>query len=58
MTALQDKLKKEVTPQLVKEFGYKNVMMCPTVKKVSLNIGLGEAVINAKVLESAVEDMT
>ena len=58
MTTLRDKLKNEVTPQLIKEFGYKNVMRVPTVKKVSLNIGLGEAVQNAKVLESALEDMT
>lgn len=58
MTTLQEKLKKEVQPTLSKEFGYKNAMQLPTVKKVSLNIGLGEAVANAKVLENALEDMT
>jgi len=58
VTTLQDKLKSEVHPILAKEFGYKNAMQAPTVKKVSLNIGLGEAVVNAKVLEFAVADMT
>jgi len=58
VTTLQDKLKSEVLPTLTKEFGYKNVMQAPTMKKVSLNIGLGEAVLNAKVLEFAVGDLT
>ena len=44
---------KKVVPALQQEFGYKNVMEAPRVNKVSLNIGLGEAVANAKALESA-----
>jgi len=44
-------------PVLVEEFGYKNVMQAPRIEKVSLNIGLGEAVANAKALDSASSDL-
>jgi large subunit ribosomal protein L5 len=47
----------EVVPALMKEFSYGNVMQVPRVLKVTLNMGLGEAVANPKILESAVEDL-
>jgi len=49
---------KQVIPALVKEFGYKNVMAVPKIQKVSLNIGLGEATQNAKLLDGAVTELT
>jgi large subunit ribosomal protein L5 len=51
------RFKAEIVPQLVKEFGYANVMQAPRVDKVTLNIGLGEAVTNGKALESASADI-
>ncbi|HEY8768271.1 MAG TPA: 50S ribosomal protein L5 [Dehalococcoidia bacterium] len=55
---LKTRFKAEIVPQLVKEFGYANVMQAPRVDKVTLNIGLGEAVTNGKALESASADMS
>jgi len=49
--------KKTVIPALVKEFGYKNVMAVPKVQKVSINIGLGEATQNAKLMDGAVSEL-
>jgi large subunit ribosomal protein L5 len=49
---------KEVVPQLKKTFGYKNVMEVPRLEKVTLNMGLGEAVQNIKILDSAVEELS
>src|SRR5260370_10419155 len=49
--------KANVVPALVKEFGYKNVMAVPKVDKVSLNIGLGEATQNAKLMDGAVNEL-
>jgi large subunit ribosomal protein L5 len=46
-----------VIPALMKDFGYKNPMQVPKIVKVTLNMGLGEAVANPKILESAVEDL-
>jgi large subunit ribosomal protein L5 len=48
---------KEIVPQLTKEFGYDNVMLVPRITKVVLNIGVGEALDNAKALDGAVADM-
>jgi large subunit ribosomal protein L5 len=53
MPWLKDMYQKEVVPALADEFGYKNVHQVPRVTKVVVNIGLGEALQNAKVLESA-----
>lgn len=47
----------EVLPALVKEFDYKNVMQAPKLEKIVLNIGLGEAKDNVKLLESAVDEL-
>lgn len=49
--------KEEVLPALVKEFDYKNVMQAPKLEKIVVNIGLGEAKDNVKLLESAVEEL-
>jgi len=48
---------KSVVPALVKEFGYKNVMAVPKIEKVSVNIGLGEATQNAKLMDGAVNEL-
>jgi len=49
--------KKNVIPALVKEFGYKNVMAVPKIDKVALNIGLGEATQNGKLMDGAVNEL-
>jgi large subunit ribosomal protein L5 len=48
---------KSVVPALVKEFGYKNVMAVPKIRKVSVNIGLGEATQNPKLMDGAVNEL-
>lgn len=48
----------ECVPQLMKEFGYRNIMEVPKVEKITLNMGLGEAVQNPKIIESASQEMT
>jgi len=58
MSQLKDKYRKEVIPALKEKHGYKNVMQVPYVKKVVLNIGLGEAITNAKALEAAEKDLS
>ena len=58
MNRLKEKCQKEIVPALAKAFQYKNVMQVPRVEKVVLNIGLGEAMDNAKALEAAVSDLT
>ncbi|OGO39514.1 MAG: 50S ribosomal protein L5 [Chloroflexi bacterium RBG_16_57_8] len=57
MSQIREKYQKEVVPALQKQFGYKNVMQVPRVTKVVLNIGLGEAISNAKALEAAEKDL-
>ena len=54
---LHEHYAKTVVPALVKEFGYKNPMAVPKVEKVSLNIGLGEATGNSKLMDGAVNEM-
>ncbi len=58
MSQLKEKYQKEVVPALREKYGYKNVMQVPHVVKVVLNIGLGEAITNAKALEAAEKDLT
>ncbi|NOZ01674.1 MAG: 50S ribosomal protein L5 [Deltaproteobacteria bacterium] len=58
MSRLNDKYKSEVTPALMKKFGYKNVHQVPNLVKVVLNMGLGEATQNPKIIDGAVEEMT
>jgi large subunit ribosomal protein L5 len=56
-TRLEKFYKEEVTPKLVAKFGYKNPMQVPKLVKITLNMGVGEAVGNKKILENAVADM-
>ena len=58
MARLKEYYTKEVVPALTKEFGYKNPMEVPKMVKIVINMGLGDAVQNIKVLDSAVEEMT
>ncbi|WAH37402.1 50S ribosomal protein L5 [Alicyclobacillus dauci] len=58
MARLYDTYRSEVVPSLMKQFSYKNALQVPRVDKVIINLGLGEATQNAKVIDSAVEDLT
>jgi|SRR5690625_480480 len=57
MTRLEQIYKEQVVPKLVEKFGYDNPMQVPRITKITLNMGVGEAVGNKKVLENAVADM-
>ncbi len=57
MATLQDKYKSEIAPQLKEELGLDNVMEVPRITKITLNMGVGEALGDKKVLEAAVADM-
>jgi large subunit ribosomal protein L5 len=57
MNRLRDKYQKEVVPALTKEFGYKNVMAVPRIKKVVVNMGLGEATSNAKLVDVGADEL-
>src|SRR5674476_178304 len=57
MARLKDKFFKEIVPELKGEFGYRNVMEVPRVTKVTLNMGVGEAKTNAKLLDEAVKEL-
>jgi large subunit ribosomal protein L5 len=58
MARLQDRYREDVMQQLMTEFGYKNIMQVPKIEKIVVNIGLGEAVQNAKSIDAAVGDLT
>lgn len=55
---LRKKYKEEIVPQLMKDFSFRNIMQVPKLERVIINMGLGEAVQNAKLIESAVEELT
>ena len=57
MTRLREKYQKEVAPALRKEFGYANVMAIPRIEKVVVNMGLGEATQNAKIVDTGVDEL-
>ena len=57
MARLQDYYKETIAPELLKQFGYKSVMEVPRISKITLNMGVGEAVGDKKILEHAVGDM-
>ena len=57
MARLKEVYKKEIVPALTKQFGYKSLMQVPRVTKIVLNMGVGEAVGDKKVLENAAADM-
>ena len=57
MARLKEVYKKEIAPALTKQFGYKSAMQVPRITKIVLNMGVGEAVADKKILENAVGDM-
>jgi large subunit ribosomal protein L5 len=57
MTRLKQKYQTEVVPALQKEFGYKNVMAVPKIEKVVVNMGLGEATGNAKLIDTGADEI-
>ncbi|MDA8235086.1 MAG: 50S ribosomal protein L5 [Clostridia bacterium] len=58
MLRLKEKYKNDVTSALMQKFGYKNVMEIPKLEKVIINMGVGEAVQNAKAIDTALNDLT
>ena len=58
MPRLKEQYLEQVVPTLQKELGYKNVMQVPRLQKIVVNVGLGEALQNAKALDAAVQDLT
>ena len=57
MARLQEYYKETVVPKLMEQLGLNNVMQVPRVEKITLNMGVGEAVADRKVVEKAMEDM-
>ena len=57
MSRLRDRYSKDVVPALAKEFGYKNVMAIPKIEKIVVNMGLGEATGNAKIVDTGVDEI-
>jgi len=57
-TRLEKVYKEQIVPKLMQRFGYRNVMQVPRITKVTLNMGVGEAVGNKKILENALADMS
>jgi large subunit ribosomal protein L5 len=58
MTRLQQHYREKVAPQLIEKFGYKSPMQVPRITKITLNMGVSEAVADKKVMEHAVSDLT
>jgi large subunit ribosomal protein L5 len=58
MARLRDRYRQEILPQLVEEFKFKNTMQAPRIAKVVVNVGVGEALTNAKALDATVTDIT
>ena len=54
---LREKYTQEVIPAMMKEFSYKNKMQVPKVEKVIINVGMGEAISNVKLLDAAVKEL-
>lgn len=57
MARLKELYNKEILPQLMKDFGFRNVMEAPKLQKIVINMGLGEAIQNVKILDSAVVEL-
>ena len=57
MATLKERYRKEIIPALMKRFGYKNVMQVPKLEKIVINVGLGEAISNAKALDFAADEL-
>ncbi|MDD5398105.1 MAG: 50S ribosomal protein L5 [Dehalococcoidia bacterium] len=58
MVRLKERYNKEIVPQLIKKFGYRNIMEVPRVSKIVLNLGMGESLVNPKAMEAAGKDLT
>jgi len=58
LNRLKEKYLKEVVPALMEKFNYKNIMEVPAIEKIVINMGVGDAVQNSKLLDSAVEELT
>jgi large subunit ribosomal protein L5 len=58
LSRLKEKYEKEVAPTMMKEFGYRSIMAVPRAVKVVLNMGLGEAIYNIKLLDKGVEELS
>ena len=58
MSRLKERYNADVVPALIKEFGYTSIMSVPKIEKVTLNMGLGEAIQNVKILDSGAEELT
>src|SRR3954452_25272514 len=58
MARLREKYREDIVPSMMSEFGYQNVMQVPKLQKIVINIGLGEAVQNAKAIDAAVGDLS
>jgi large subunit ribosomal protein L5 len=59
MVARFQKLYREtIVPKLIKQFGYKNVMQVPRIEKITLNMGVGEALADKKIINNAIDDLT
>jgi large subunit ribosomal protein L5 len=57
MARLKTIYKEKILPALIQEFGYKSIMQAPRITKITLNMGVGEAVADKKILQSAISDM-
>ena len=57
MSRLQQIYKEQIIPELIREFGYTSVMQVPRIKKITLNMGVGEAITDKKILQNAADDM-
>ena len=57
MPRLQDTYNKEIVPKLKEKFGYTSVMQVPRIKKITINMGVGEAAADKKVLMNAISDL-
>jgi large subunit ribosomal protein L5 len=57
MSRLKQRYTKEIAPAMSKEYGYKNVMAIPKLEKIVINIGLGEAIQNSKLLDNAADEL-
>ena len=57
MNELRKRYEEEIIPAMMKTFGYRNIMQVPRVEKIVVNMGLGEALQNARVLDTSVEEL-
>jgi large subunit ribosomal protein L5 len=58
MARLRDRYREEIAPAMMRDLGYKNIYQVPKLEKIVLNVGLGEAIANARALDAAVGDLT